>query len=116
MEQRRGSPSCQPRHRPAASRRPSDSRSPPHRTSHAYSAVDEALVQARITGLITGLDAALGIGEIELFQHKTAAAIRQRLAGGFAPADILAAVEEVERAVEELVVEHEKPHAVGTPR
>ena len=86
------------------------------RTSHAYSAVDEALVQARITGLITGLDAALGIGEIEQFQHKTAAAIRQRLAGGFAPADILAAVDEVERAVEELVVEHETPHAVGTPR
>ena len=86
------------------------------RTSHAYSAVDEALVQARITGLISGLDAALRNGEIERFQHETAAAIRQRLAGGFAPADILAAVDEVERAVEELVVEHETPHAVGTPR
>jgi DNA-binding CsgD family transcriptional regulator len=86
------------------------------RTSRAYQAVDESLLEARITGLITALDAAVRDGAIERFQTETAAAIRRRLASGFAPNDILSAVDEVERAVEELVVEHEAPQAVGAPK
>jgi len=86
------------------------------RASGAYYAVDEPLVEARISGLITALDAAVGVGSVERFQHETAAAMRRRLASGFAARDVLAAVDEVERAIAQLVVDHEAPGDVGTPR
>jgi DNA-binding CsgD family transcriptional regulator len=85
------------------------------RSSRAYRAVDESLVEARIRGLIQALDLAVRDGVLDRFETETAAAIRRRLASGFAASDIVTAVDEIERAVEELVVEHEGPHAVGTP-
>ena len=84
-------------------------------TSTAYGAVDATLVETRISGFLCALDFAVRDGSMDRFQADMAVALRQRLACGFAPRDVLVAVDEVERAVEQLIVEHEAPHAVGGP-
>jgi DNA-binding CsgD family transcriptional regulator len=84
--------------------------------SAAYRAVDEAVVKQRIATMIRALDSALCDDEISRFEEDTAAAVRERLSGGFGPRDIVLAMDAVERAVEELTVAHEAPQAVGSPR
>jgi len=84
--------------------------------SATYGSVEETVVEQRISTMIRALDSAVREGELDRFEDDTAAAVRARLSGGFSPQDIVVAMDEVERAVEELIVEHDALQAVGSPR
>jgi len=84
--------------------------------SATYGSVEEPVVEQRISTMIRALDSAVREGELDRFEDDTAAAVRARLSGGFSPQDIVVAMDEVERAVEELIVEHDALQAVGSPR
>jgi len=84
--------------------------------SATYGCVDETVVERRISTMIHALDWSVREGELDRFEDDTAAAVRARLSGGFSPQDIVVAMDEVERAVEELIVEHDALQAVGSPR
>ena len=84
--------------------------------SATYASVDETVVEQRISTMIRALDWSVREGELERFEDDTAAAVRERLADGFSPQDVVFAMDEIERAVEELIVEHDAIQAVGSPR
>ena len=84
--------------------------------SATYGCVDETVVERRISTMIRALDWSVREGELDRFEDDTAAAVRERLSEGFSPHDVLLAIDEVERAVEELIVEHDAIQAVGSPR
>lgn len=84
--------------------------------SATYGSVDETVVEGRISTMLRALDWSVREGELERFEDDTAAAVRERLSEGFSPQDVVLAIDEVERAVEELIVEHDALQAVGSPR
>jgi len=78
--------------------------------------VDETVVERRISTMIRALDWSVREGELDRFEDDTAAAVRERLSEGVSPHEDLLAIDEVERAIEELIVEHDAIQAVGSPR
>jgi len=84
--------------------------------SATYGCVDKTVVERRISTMIRALDWSVREGELDRFEDDTAAAVRERLSEGFSPHDVLLAIDEVERAIEELIVEHDAIQAVGSPR
>lgn len=81
-----------------------------------YAALDAQVVETRITTMIRALECAVRQGTVDRFHDDTVVAVHERMESGFTRRDIVLALDAVERAVEELILEHDGTDAVGSRR